>query len=72
MRKPTKERWPNTLNYKNSAEVVVGIPGCFPWRYDTGYQTQSVWRMLGKLGIKAGDRKRAVGRLGQASEKVAN
>jgi len=37
-----------------------------------GYQTQSVWRMLGKLAIKAGDRKRAVGRLVQASEKVAN
>ena len=24
----------STLNYKNSAEVVVGVPGCFPWRQD--------------------------------------
>ena len=28
--------------------------------------------MLGKLGIKAGDRKRAIGRLGQAAEKASN
>ena len=34
MRKPTKESLPNTLSYKNSAEVVVGVPGCFLWRED--------------------------------------
>jgi len=37
-----------------------------------GFPAQSLWRMLGKLGIKAGDRKRAVGRLGQAAEKASN
>ena len=37
-----------------------------------GFPAQYVWRTLGKLGIKAGDRKRAVGRLGQAAEKASN
>jgi len=37
-----------------------------------GFPAQSLWRMLGKLGIKAGDKKRAVGRLGQAAEKASN
>ena len=32
VRKPMNGRWPSTLNYKNSAEVVVGVSGCFPWR----------------------------------------
>ena len=36
----------------------------------SGFPAQSLWRMLGKLGIKAGDRKRADGRLGQAAEKA--
>ena len=37
-----------------------------------GFPAQSLWRMLGKLGIKAGDRKRAVEKLGQAAEKASN
>ena len=37
-----------------------------------GFPAQYVWRTLGKLGIKAGDRKRAVGRLGQSAEKASN
>ena len=37
-----------------------------------GFPVQSLWRMLSKLGIKAGDRKRAVWRLGQAAEKAPN
>ena len=53
-------RWSSTLNYKNSAGGVVEVPVCF------------LWRMLGKLGIKAGDRKRTAGRLGQAAEKASN
>ena len=36
------------------------------------FPAQSLWRMLGKLGIKAGDRKMDVGRLGQAAEKTSN
>jgi len=28
------ERWSSTLNYKNTEKVVVGVPGCFPWRKD--------------------------------------
>jgi len=32
VRKHMNERWPSTLNYKNSAEVVVGVSCCFPWR----------------------------------------
>ena len=32
-----------------------------------GFPAQSLWGMLGKLGIKAGDRKRAVGRLWTSS-----
>jgi len=39
---------------------LVEVPVCF------------LWRMLGKLGIKAGDRKRTAGRLGQAAEKASN
>ena len=35
-----------------------------------GFPAQSLWRMLRKLGIKAGDRTRAEGRLGQAAEKA--
>jgi len=37
-----------------------------------GFPAQSVWRMLSNLGIKGGDRKRAVGRLGQAAERASN
>ena len=36
-----------------------------------GFPAQSLWRMLGKLGIKAGDRKRAVGRLELTAEKAS-
>ena len=37
-----------------------------------GFPAQSLWRMLGTVGIAAGDRKRAVWRLGQAAEKESN
>ena len=37
-----------------------------------GFPAEYVWRMLGKLGIKAGDRKRGVWRLRQAAEKASN
>ena len=37
-----------------------------------GFPAQSVWRTLGRFGIKAGDRKRAVGKLRQAAEKASN
>jgi len=37
-----------------------------------GFPAHSVWRTLGKLGSKAGDRTRPVGKLGQAAEKASN
>ena len=54
--------------------VVVGVPAwLFPVEIGCrGFPAQSVWRMLGKLGIKVVDRKRAVWRLGQAEEKAPN
>ena len=36
-----------------------------------GFTAQSLWRMLGKLGIKAGDRKRAVGTSSRESVQLA-
>ena len=37
-----------------------------------GFPAQSVWRTLDRFGIKAGDRKRTVGRLCRAAEKGSN
>ena len=37
-----------------------------------GFPAQSVWRMISTLVIKGVDRKRAVGRLGQAAKRASN
>ena len=60
-------RWPSTLNHKSLSTWLFPVEiRC------RGFPAQSLWRTLGKLGIKAGDRKRDVGRLGQAAETASN